>query len=151
MIKFTGGPAEGEFLALRRAPLYLRVVRCPCGEFDALDQTRDGPKANEQVFVYRRTGRAAHMHLCFGGKRKAASGWYAVAEYAFVEDQPPESVVRDRAAWRAWATAAYESGRKGAGGGEGDAATKQAERGGVAAADAERGQGGPGGGGAAGG
>lgn len=107
MISFLDGPAAGETLALRRGPLFLRVVLAPRGKdrWDALDQLNDAPNAGEKLYAYRRQGKAASMHLrCTGRGGKAASGYYAVAEYRFVEPQPDNATMRDTEKWRTWAT-----------------------------------------------
>jgi len=43
MTRFLDGPAQGETLMLRRAPILLRVTRDPMGNFDGLDQLDDRP------------------------------------------------------------------------------------------------------------
>jgi hypothetical protein len=100
--RFVDGPASGTVLQLRRAPVLLRVVRGHAGEWDALDQLEDVPRADETLVVYRRVGRPSRCHINAGRGR---SGWYAIAEYRVVADQPTEDVVRDTRRWRAWALA----------------------------------------------
>jgi hypothetical protein len=101
MTRFTGGPAARQVLLLRRAPLYLRVVRARAGkhEWDALDQVVDAPKPGEDVHAYRRTKLNGQVHLCCS---KGASGWYVLADYEFVGEQPDEAAMRDNPAWQAW-------------------------------------------------
>lgn len=102
MVKFLDGPAEGQVLALRRAPLLLRVVRDQAGEFDALDQLEDEPREGEAITVYRRIGEAARVHL----KMRKGSGWYQLAEYRVLPVQPLDQVARRREGWQAWARTA---------------------------------------------
>lgn len=115
MITFLGGPADPKAngLCLRRAPLFLRVVRdttyaqavCRSGrqEWDALDQLGDGPRASEEIHVYQREGDVGSIHLNRRDARgRHNGGTFVIATYRHVEQQPPEDVVRDMAKWRAW-------------------------------------------------
>jgi hypothetical protein len=99
MVKFLDGPAVGEVLQLRRAPLLLRVVRDARGKWDALDQLSDAPDRGETIFVYYVTGKPTDVHINAGRK---GSGWYKFAEYRFFEHQPTDHSMRDTAAWRSW-------------------------------------------------
>lgn len=108
MIEFIDGPAAGQALNLRRAPLYLRVVQAPGGEFDALDQLDDTPKPRETVHVYRRVGDVSRVHLLgqIGGRKQ---GWWMVsAKYEFCAEQPADDVARDNAKWAAWAVEQHQ-------------------------------------------
>ena len=54
MTRFLDGPAAGNALMLRRAPLFLRVtIDAAGGKVDALDQLDDDPQDGETVHVYR--------------------------------------------------------------------------------------------------
>ncbi len=99
MTKFEDGPAAGVVLGLRRAPLFLRVVQAPSGEWDALDQLNDRPSPGEAVFAYRQTRFDGHAHICMRGGR---GGYFALASYAFITEQPPEEVMRKRDLWQRW-------------------------------------------------
>lgn len=101
MTKFTDGPASETALMLRRAPMFLRIVRAPDGKIDALDQLEDKPAVDEEVFVYRRTELTGHVHI----RAKKGGGFYALATYTMVEPQPDRSHVRSSKAWQAWAMA----------------------------------------------
>ncbi len=101
MTKFLDGPAADQILALRRAPLLLRVVQNPKGEWDALDQLGDTPGDKEKIFVYVLTEKAGYMHICVRGKGRKGGGYYAVANYRYVPDAHP-NCLRDTEAWRAW-------------------------------------------------
>lgn len=103
MTKFTDGPAARESLMIRRAPPYLRVVVTRCGKWDALDQLDDQPKPKEQIYAYRRTKKLGMCHI--KASKRSASGFYPIAEYAFIEPQPPEEVMRSTEQWRAWCLA----------------------------------------------
>lgn len=85
-IYFFGGPADGKNLMLRRAPALLRVTTNRLTlEIDGLDQPGDEPEPVEDVHVYKlRGGKAGRVHLCYRGKNRAASGWYATGEYDFL-------------------------------------------------------------------
>src|SRR5207253_760428 len=107
VIRFLDGPASGQSLLLRRAPLYVRVVRTAAGKWDALDQLGDEPAFCEAVFAYRRTGRPGWVHIC-GGK---ARGRFQTGDYRFVLAQPDEDTLRDQSRWRQWATQRYDEER----------------------------------------
>ncbi len=104
MVKFLDGPAAGESLMLRAAPEFLRVVhsprRKPGNQWDALDQPGDEVAGGETVYAYRRVGNPTRMHLKMSPR--SASGWYAMAEYRVVEDQPSEATMRYRGLWMVW-------------------------------------------------
>lgn len=103
MIAFYGGPADGETLMLRRSPQLLRVVINAAGKLDALDQLEDVAEAGETIHVYKRKSVATPYHLYFGGgKNSKRNGWYARAEYEYLET-PADEAVRAPAAWQAWA------------------------------------------------
>lgn len=101
MCRFLDGPAAGVTLLLRRAPLFLRAVNNR-GDWDALDQLNDTPAAHEAIVAYRRVAAPAIAHINRGGH---GSGWYALADYRVVVDQPAEAELRDTAKWRAWTEA----------------------------------------------
>lgn len=105
MTRFLDGPAAGVVLMLRRAPLFLRVVHHAKRKepWDALDQLADVPGEHEELFAYERVAKPTFMHLkCSGKGAKGASGFYAMAEYRLVAEQPAETVMRDTKAWRGW-------------------------------------------------
>jgi hypothetical protein len=109
MMKFIDGPAGGQVLQLRRAPLLLRVVEEPAFEegkpskWDALDQLSDSPRMTERVHVYRLNGEAQSVHLCIRGKNRRAGGWYQIGEYVYHDRQPDRDTGRQMVKWRAWA------------------------------------------------
>lgn len=106
MSKFLDGPAAGQHLALRRAPVMLRVVQGPGGKWDALDQLDDEPAADETIHLYRMVpDTLTTMHLCVRGKGRAASDFYAMGDYRYVEPQPDEATLRDRGRWVEWCDA----------------------------------------------
>lgn len=103
MITFRDGPAAGHTLLLQRAPLYLRVTRDAQGTIDALDMPEDEPQPGETLFAYVRMTDPERVHLRMAPPRR--SGFYARAEYALVEPQPEDAVMRDRDRWCEWASA----------------------------------------------
>ena len=105
MVKFLDGPAAGVTLSLHRAPVLLRVVRSRNGNWDALDQLDDEPKPSETIHVYRLASEVTNIHLCIRGKGKRGSGWYAMAEYRELPEQPGDEHTRSTEAWRAWCQA----------------------------------------------
>ena len=98
MTRLHGGPADGVTLMLQRAPIYLRAVRSSGGDWDALDQLTDAPRANEQIVVYALDGEAGRMHV----RARGGCQWYTTAEYRAVDPQPDDATVRDMASWRTW-------------------------------------------------
>lgn len=121
MVSLLDGPAEGQTLTLRRAPVYLRVVRDPMApennklvkrakdkrlEWDALDQLEDEPADGEEIYVYRRVSDQGPVHICTIPRSR--SGWYRMAEYRHVPDVDGEDL-RDTVAWRRWCVDRAES------------------------------------------
>lgn len=103
MTKFLDGPAVGEGLMLKRAPLFLRAVKGPSGKWDALDQLTDTPSADETIVVYRLVNGPWTVHLNMGRK---GCGWYQGGEYHVVAEQPSDAEMRTTAAWQTWCRAA---------------------------------------------
>jgi hypothetical protein len=83
---------------LKRAPLFLRVVT-KGKSIDALDQLEDTPKPDETIFVYKLIGTMGAIHLNRSGGR---GGFYQMATYRFLSDQPQDAEVRETDAWQAW-------------------------------------------------
>lgn len=106
MIRLLDGPAQGTYAA-RRGPLYLRavtVVEQDGGGSDVLDELDDTPHPDERVSVYRRSTPLSHVHLRMGGRSRAGSGFYAMADYRHVADVDGE-MLRDTEMWRVWVRA----------------------------------------------
>ncbi len=119
MTKFVDGPAAGVTLALRRSPLFLRVVRSG-SDWDALDQVDDTPGPSEALFAYRRVDSFGPVHVL--GQDKAGrrwSGWFEHADYAVCDPQPTEATMRSTLAWREWTRARASSADRAAGALEG--------------------------------
>lgn len=98
MITFLDGPARGQHLMLRRAPMFLRVTESG-GTFDGLDQLEDTPRPDEKVYAYRIEGEATWCHVRISGGR---GGIYKIADYRFVTEQPSDAAIRDAAKWTEW-------------------------------------------------
>lgn len=101
MTRFVDGPAKGQLLLLKRAPLFLRVVLAPDGKWDALDQLEDKPAPEEKLFAYEIT---APPGWCFMDGPKCR-GRYASAEYRLVAQQPMDAWMRDETTWPSWVEA----------------------------------------------
>jgi hypothetical protein len=99
MTSFSDGPAKGQILELRRAPIFLRVTTLASGKCDALDQIDDKPMADEHLFAYRLTAKAGMMHIF---RRGGGGGWQTIAEYRMHEPQPTDAEMRTTEAWRRW-------------------------------------------------
>lgn len=99
MTKFLDGPAANVVLMLKRAPLYLRAVQAPDGNWDALDQLADSPEPTEKVVAYKMTAGPFRAHLNMGRK---GCFWAEGGEYRVVADQPTGDVLRSTTAWRDW-------------------------------------------------
>lgn len=103
MTKLTNGPAAGVCLALKRSPVFLRVVHDRITHvWDALDLVDDAPRDPEDAYAYYRISLRGRVHLNFG--RGRGGGFYARAEYALVDPQPGDDVMRSNDKWRDWAT-----------------------------------------------
>jgi hypothetical protein len=100
------GPAAGKVLALRNAPLFLRVTLAKGGKVDALDMPCDEPTPDETLVLYRRDGEATHALICSRSRGRGLSGRYAVATYRVVETQPSDATLRSREEWRKFFCAA---------------------------------------------
>lgn len=97
MTTFTDGPAKGQNLMLQRIPKYLRVTE-ENGKFDALNNLTDTPRATEKIYAYIHVGQAGYCHI----RRKGGGGFYAIASYQFIPEQPVDSVMRSEEAWTKW-------------------------------------------------
>ena len=103
MISFNDGPAKGHLLQLARAPIFLRVVRDPAGNIDALDQVDDEPIKTEEIFVYFRMMYRGQVHIHSSIKGRRHGGWYAMASYRQMKEAIiDEPMLRDTAKWQAW-------------------------------------------------
>lgn len=106
--KMIGGEADGDVIALQRAPLMLRVVisRLRCGRLhvDALDQLDDTPGDQERILVYRRQQEPESIGMFDSSQYR---GPFAQWNYHYLAE-PPDAEVRATEAWRAWAAAHVE-------------------------------------------
>jgi hypothetical protein len=102
MITFFDGPAAGQVLACRRAPVFLRVVKSRT-KWDALDQPGDTPNPGEHLYAYLLPGKPEWMHLRMSPR--SLSGNYPRAQYSYLPDQPDQEVMRDAARWANWIAA----------------------------------------------
>lgn len=100
MTRFLDGPAEGQTMLLRNAPLVLRAVQGPDGRWDALDMPTDQPAPHEAVVLYERVSAAGFVHV----RASKGGGFYASADYRVRADQLDDAIVRNQPAWRAWLT-----------------------------------------------
>lgn len=98
MTTFENGPAKGNGLALKSAPLFLRVTEAG-GKFDALDLPTDTPRPEGKLHAYVRIGEPGSCHMNFGGGR---GGFYTLARYFYVPNQPSDEVMRDASKWQQW-------------------------------------------------
>lgn len=98
MTTFEDGPAKGQNLMLRRAPVFLRVVE-RAGVWDALDQLEDTPAPDETIHAYALTAKPGGCHINRGGGR---GGFYVVAIYKQVNNPPPSDVMRETDRWAQW-------------------------------------------------
>lgn len=84
---------------LHHAPALLRFVEGPDGP-DALDAPGDAPLPDEKITVYQLDAPAGMVHIQMADRRK--SGFYAMAQYRVLQEQPDEADVRDSIRWRRW-------------------------------------------------
>ena len=99
MTEFLDGPAAGQCLMLRRAPLYLRaaVTRGDPPTWHALEQAAAEPRPGEDLVAYRRVGPLAAAKLW--------GGYFALAKYRAIDPPPDAATLRDNATWQAWCLA----------------------------------------------
>jgi hypothetical protein len=103
MVRFLDGPAGGQMLMLRRAPIYLRVTFDGVWrKWDACDQVDDIVSAGETVWVYKRLGAASVAFLDWVERGRRRGGRFAFGTYQLVVDAPDEETVRDNERWQAW-------------------------------------------------
>jgi hypothetical protein len=100
--RLLDGPAANTNLMLRRAPVFMRIVRDPEGKIDALDQLEDIPEPGERMYVYRSEPETFGMVFIRPGGR------YEGADYRHLPDVDPEPL-RENTAWRTWASARGEA------------------------------------------
>lgn len=106
MTRFVDGPAQGKTLMLKRAARFLRVTYYKGFKgdvFDALDQPEDLPRQVEKLFAYEIVSLSGAAHINCG--RGKGSGFYPIAEYRFVTEQPTDEQMRDGTQWHNWCVA----------------------------------------------
>ncbi len=112
MTSFVDGPAAGVALALRRDPMFLRVVRGlqpgkAKPQWDALDQLGDAPGIHESIYCYERVECEGTCHIRGAG----FSGFFAMAKYKLTDPQPSESTMRSCRRWPEWCEEEFEKRR----------------------------------------
>jgi len=106
MFRFFQGPADGRRLALRRAPMLLRVVIDEdTGDVDGLDLLDDEPRPKENVFVYRLILGSVSSGIACTGTRGAGCIPFVSADYVLHDNQPTDGQSGDRCRWREWCEA----------------------------------------------
>lgn len=103
MIRFLNGPAANQTLALRCAPVMLRVVCGRDGTWDALDQLDDVARPSEAIHVYKLTRPPTVVFV--RASSRSMSGAFAMAAYRHFTEQLDDATVRDNASWDAWCDA----------------------------------------------
>lgn len=98
MTSFSDGPAAGQTLLLKRAPRFLRVT-FNGSKWDALDQLADRPEPHEELFAYERSEYRGTCHMRFA----RGGGFYCMAEYKLVPEQPTDAEMRSQSKWEKWA------------------------------------------------
>ena len=104
MTTFDDGPARGKCLTLGRLPFFLRVTRDRKGVIDALNESTDTPRADEQLFAYMLTHEPGRAFID-GAKFR---GLVSCGNYRLVSDQPTDAEMRDETAWHRWCVARPE-------------------------------------------
>src|ERR1700730_5412825 len=101
MAKFTNGPAANVMLNIRRAPLFLRVVRDTKGQWDALDQLSDTPEYDETIYAYRLTSNDGMIHINSRDRKTGShtGGFFVLATYEVVDPQPDDATMRSNKKW----------------------------------------------------
>lgn len=99
MSSFHDGPADGQILFHKHAPLVLRVVRSTrSGKFDVCDQLVDKPASDEDVFLYVCCTGIARVHI--KAAKRSESGFYEHGTYVFWKDGTP--ACRHNETWVKW-------------------------------------------------
>lgn len=103
MTKFLDGPAIGQTLMLKRAPIFLRVTVATLAEsgrerVDALDQLEDNALPDETLHCYVMSKYLGSCHI----KRSGGGGFYQMAEYKLRDPQPTDADMRSNEAWATW-------------------------------------------------
>lgn len=105
MTRFQDGPAAAQTLTLKRSPFLLRVTQ-DGQSFDALDRLEDEPFDQEKIFAYYLIDGPLVVHLKIA--KPGRSGFYNMATYKLVPDQPADEDMRTQARWVAWCAANAE-------------------------------------------
>ena len=100
MSTFHGGIADGKSVALRRAPILLRVVVDPDGRVDALYDPDDLARPHERISLYILTKHPVHMHIRMANRKQ--SGFYSDGDYQLCPLQPDDATLRDNAKYFTW-------------------------------------------------
>lgn len=97
MTRFQDGPAAGQTLMLKRAPIFLRVTECK-SKWDALDQPGDGPRLDEKLYAYTLVAKPGAAFID-GPKIR---GCYPISDYRYFVPQPMDDLMRDNDLWQYW-------------------------------------------------
>ena len=90
-ILFVDGPSEGICFNHERDPLFLRITQNGI-TFRCLAGFGDEPEETELIYVYRRCNRAN-----------------GTSNYAFINPQPFDPMIRETHSWRGWAERQIQS------------------------------------------
>lgn len=102
MTTFDDGPAKGYCLSLKRAAQFLRVTKDDLGKVDALDQPEDVPRSNETLYAYEIS---QFKGMCHTNRGRNGGGFFAIASYHIVRDQPTDKIMRSLKLWGEWCEA----------------------------------------------
>lgn len=105
MTTFQDGPAKGQHLMLKRAARFLRVVESS-GKWDALDRLDDEPRPDEKIYAYEIVSKPGMCHINAG---KGQGGFYPLATYKFVTNQPTDAEMRAYESWLKWCEQQHKS------------------------------------------
>jgi len=99
-IKLISGPADGQTVAIDRAPFFLRIVQDSDGRIDALNELSDQIREDEVAHAYWCDEIIGRVHVCCRGGR--GSGWRTIGTWRHLDEQPPQEVLRSNVAWAHW-------------------------------------------------
>jgi hypothetical protein len=71
--------------------------------WDALNEREDVARPNEKLHAYILAAEPAIMHI--SRRPRSQSGWFVIAEYHYLPEQPDDATMRDNAKWAAWCEA----------------------------------------------
>lgn len=103
MLTFIGGPADRAAIPAFTAPEFVRVCQIKPGTWDLIEAGESLPTNALRAWVYRRyTNGTPREYRDKNVRQRRRNGWYAIASYLFVADQPAYVTAASAELFRAW-------------------------------------------------